>query len=144
MAIDGGLRSLFIKHLTPFGFDCQAIETGGTGLGVPDMNYCYQGLEGWCEFKKTSAWAIQISAEQVGWLSRRQRAKGVCYVVIRRKCSAGPRRKAADELWIYEGQDAAQLKEFGLKAPIPVLLKLMGGPSKWDWNQVKLVLTGAR
>lgn len=144
MAVDGGLRGLFQTHLKPAGFHCQAIETGSTGRGIPDMEYCSGGVSGWVEFKKCSANSVQISPEQVAWILQRKRAGGNVYIGVRKKCSAGLRRKAADELWLIEGSSAADLKENGLSSPgLWVLGKWSGGPKKWDWEQVRKILLGA-
>ena len=142
MAIDGGLRNLFGKHLIPQGIHWQAIETGSTGRGVPDANGCFDGVEFWVECKKCDGNTLQIEPEQVAWHMRRWRAGGNTYIAIRRKCSKGLRRIARDELWLFSGQDVQTLKKEGLNAKIPVLGKWERGPSKWDWEEVKNVLIG--
>lgn len=137
MAVDGGLRGLFQKHLMSSGCHFQAIETGSTGRGIPDLNGCLNGTEFWIEFKKTNANAVNLSPEQVAWILRRRRARGNVYIGIRRKKSKTLRREACDELWLIHGDSAAELKSEGLKSPkIHVLGTWYGGPSKWDWEEI--------
>jgi len=72
--INGGLRQLFRAKLP--GFDWVSIESGSTGGGIPDSNYCVRtnditGIEGWIEHKQTDGWAVTLRPEQVGWIARR-------------------------------------------------------------------------
>ena len=115
MARDGDLRSIFRRRLPKFHW--VSIETGGTGRGIPDAEYCHRGVSGWVEFKVTMAWSVDLRAEQVAWLMRRARAGGRCWVAVRRQSPGGPRRgQPADELWLVSGDNAAALKKEGLNA----------------------------
>ena len=135
--VDGGLRAELIRGLKPFGFHCQAIETGGTGLGVPDMNICAKGVESWIECKFTKAWSVShISPEQIGWILQRERCGGNTYVAVRRKKSASARLKAYDELWLIDGANVVQLQEVGLRKMPMVLGIWSGGPKGWDWEAI--------
>lgn len=143
MRQDGSLRSLFRKRLR-VGFHWQSIETGGTGLGVPDSNYCCDGVEGWVEFKQTTGWAVSLRPEQVGWLVARSRAGGRVFVAVRRLDRGGPRKGgASDELWLLKGESARELKHDGLRCDVAVLGAWGGGPSAWDWNEVRSLLVGS-
>jgi hypothetical protein len=135
--MDGGLRSLFNKHLPTV--DGQSVETAMTGGGVPDWNYCVDGREGWVEMKKTDGWAVEVRADQVGWIERRVRHGGRVLVAVRRKLAAGPRRgPAVDELWLFHGRAIRSIKERGLVAPYPPdhFGTWGGGPAAWDWDAV--------
>lgn len=152
--IDGGLRQLFRKHL-PLA-DWQSVETGGTGRGVPDSNYCFPnpsggfGTEGWIEFKTTEGYAVRLRPEQIAWMCRRARRGGRVFVAVRRWCSAGPRREAADELWLVAGAGGPELLTVGLggltstpRGPKwPLLGAWHGGPARWHWPAVAALLTG--
>ena len=130
--MDGNLRKLFHSNLG--GFHFQAIETGMTGRGIPDSNYCYKGKEGWVEFKQTKHWRVGIWPEQVAWIERRTRAGGRAFVAVRR---------AEKELWILAPGAARLLKDPGLKG-VPDKLVLGwwdNGPSSWDWDAVAKILT---
>jgi len=132
--IDGGLRGLFSKHLV--GWHCQAIETGGTGLGIPDLNYCRSGVEGWIEMKQTEALAVDISPNQVAWAERRLRAGGRVFLAVRRTTTAGPRKgPATDALLLFPGAVMRAIHLGGIMAAEP-LLRCEGPPSKWDWQAV--------
>lgn len=166
--LDGGLRPIFREKLRA-GFDWQSVETGGTGMGCPDSNFCARvtrretvplyaigipeplmvqidteyesGVEGWIEFKQTSGWACTLRPEQVGWLVRRHMHGGRVFVATRRWHDGGPRLGApVDELWVHSGEHARELKTGGLTAA-PHLFRQDGGPSRWNWDVVREVLT---
>lgn len=144
--LDGGLRQLFRDNLPQVHW--QSVETGATGRGVPDSNGCWRGREFWVEFKQTEGFAVTLRPEQVAWLTRRARAGGRVFVAVRRRCTAGPRRARADELWLLAGSSAREAKVLGLRglpeeAPDAVLGSWGGGPSRWSWDEVLAVLTPA-
>lgn len=128
--MDGGLRKIFRARLPQV--DWQSVETAMTGGGVPDANYCVDGFEGWIEYKKTSAWAVRVRSDQVGWIERRLRHGGRVLVAVRRQ------RDDADELWLLWGRAIRSIEERGLRAPYPPNLigAWPGGPGRWDWDAV--------
>lgn len=135
---DDGLRKLFHDNIGRIHF--QAMELGVVGVGVPDTNYCADGVDGWIEMKSTDAHAVELEAGQVGWILRRMRNGGRVFVATRRRHDGGPRKGlACDELWMHEGWDAAQLKAEGLLS-CPPILQMEGGPSRWDWDHVRETL----
>ena len=137
--IDGGLSSLFQKHIPEAHW--QRIEVGGTGKGVPDLNYCIDGVEGWIELKQTSAWAVIIRPEQIGWIERRVRVGGRVSVAVRRKTEGGPRNgDPKDELWLYSGKDVRALADSGIGGSGAAFIGT-DGPARWDWAAVRAVLT---
>ena len=138
MAIDGGLRKLFVDHLK--GWHVQPIETGGTGQGIPDAHCAGQGTSCWVEMKRTDANAVAIDGMQVGWHERHHRAGGRTFVAVRRVTSPGPRKGAAtDTLFIFRGADIRALHGGGLNGAIPILI-CKGSPAQWDWDAVKAAL----
>lgn len=153
--IDGGLRALFRQHLPAYHW--VSIETGGTGRGIPDSEYCVGGMTAWVEYKVTDGWAVTLRPEQVAWMLRRSRAGGRVWVVVRRKAAAGPRRGGAvDELWILRGMFADEIREQGLPkiqlleigtdidAEFPqhhyVVRAWAGGPARWSWDHIDVIL----
>lgn len=134
---DGGLRSLFRKHLKEV--DWQSIETA-VSRGVPDTNGCAFGAEFWIEFKATAGWTVTLRPEQVAWLLRRSRAGGHTYVGVRRRCIAGPRRQAADELYLFPGCVARELLDGGLRGSATLLGVWGRGPAQWDWRGIGEIL----
>lgn len=138
--IDGGLRRIFRSSLPEFHW--VSVETGGTGRGVPDSEYCRGGVTGWIEFKKTDGWCVTLRPEQVAFMSRRFRERGRCFIAVRQQCKPGPRREARDALWLIQGNLAAMAKSDGLRA----LEGLQGvavwhhGPARWDWAAVREML----
>ena len=127
--LDGGLRKLFRAHIPGH---WQSIETGGVGRGVPDSNYCINGVEGWVEYKKTKHWKIgSLKPEQVAWIFRRVREGGRVWLAVRR---------AEDELWLIDGHWIREVAVGGIKSA-EEWVRWEGGPSKWNWDEVRYVLT---
>jgi hypothetical protein len=140
MAIDGGLRPLFRANLPQF--DWTSVESGTTGGGIPDSNYCHGGTEGWIEYKQTAGYVITLRPEQVGWIARRVRHGGRVWVAVRQLAPAGPRREARDALWLVPGRLAVEARTGGLR-PLdgaPGVPTWHHGPRAWDWRAVAAVL----
>lgn len=139
MTTDGGLRAIFQKKLIDFHW--QGVEIGGTGRGVPDSNYCSDGIEGWIEFKLSGAWSVDLRPEQIAWIERRTRARGRVFIVVRRKGEGGPRiGPKFDELWLYRGADVRALAVGGMKE-LPPEGRWAGGVARWDWEAVRKILS---
>lgn len=146
LVIDGGLRGVFRDRLR-VGIHWQSIETGGTGRGIPDSNFCGEDVgEGWIEFKQTSAWSVGLAPEQVGWLKKRILCGGRTFVAVRRSHEGGPRRgSGVDELWLCSGVWAGHLRTDGLRCPeVQWLGVWSGGPSSWNWEEVRRCLQSGR
>ena len=144
--IDGGLRKMFHEKM-PW-VDWQAVETGGTGRGIPDTNFCGPSdagpVEGWCEMKLATAWSVDLRPEQVAWIHRRWRAGGRVWVAVRRKTTGGPRLGSpADELVLVQGGHIRALAQDGLKLdPALIAARWAGGPRAWPWQVVWATLAG--
>lgn len=118
------------------------METGGTGLGIPDSNFCCDGVEGWVEFKRTTAWAVGLRPEQIGWHRARMARGGRSFIAIRRHHDGGPvKGEPVDELWLCRGGYASTLARFGM-ADTSIMWEGVwsGGPGRWDWDQVRAAL----
>lgn len=142
--IDGGLRSIFRDRLRR-GIHWQSIETGLTGRGIPDSNFCGPDVgEGWVEFKLTDAWSVGLDPEQVGWLKKRILCGGRTFVAVRRRHGGGPRKgDPVDELWLCSGRWAGELRREGLRHPdVRWLGVWSGGPAAWNWDEVRSCLGG--
>ncbi len=133
MTKDGGLKDIFRLHLSHFDF--QPIEMFLLAAGVPDLNFCHAGVDGWIELKRTTAWALTVRPAQVGWIERRLRSGGRVFIATRRL------RRDADELWLHHGSAARHLAEGGLRAVEP-LGRWGGGPSRWGWLGIESLLLG--
>lgn len=147
--IDGGLRGLFHQYLR-VGAHWQAVETGGTGLGIPDSNVCFlmpdgTGRECWIEYKTTDAWSVGVRPEQNSWHRTRIARGGRTFFAVRRCHDGGPRKgDAVDELWMCHGKYSTHLMVEGLQAPDIYWLGVWsGGPARWDWDRVRQILTTA-
>lgn len=135
MSIDGGLRKLFREHVAG---DWASIESPFTSGGIPDSNFCINGIEGWLELKQTKGHAVTLLPAQIGWISRRVRNGGRVYIAVRQQAPAGPRREARDSLWLFHGMWAKRAKVDGLRgAWSEQALVWHGGPSQWDWAAVQ-------
>jgi hypothetical protein len=62
------------------GAHATSIETGEVSLGVFDINFCYQGREGWIELKIADNRAPYIRPSQIQWANRRVAVGG--YIML--------------------------------------------------------------
>lgn len=137
---DGGLPKLISSHIPQAHF--QRIESGGVGRGTPDLNGCLEGQEIWVECKHTPGWVVSSFKErpqQVGWLERRSRAGGRCFIAVRQT------GKGRDSLWLLRPEAGRLLLDGSrLDAIHPLVLGGLwtGGPSRWPWEEVREVLFG--
>lgn len=138
---DGDLRQLFRARVPP-PMHWQSIETGGTGRGIPDANFCAEGVEGWVEYKMSRTRAIHLRPEQVAWLLQRERHGGRTFVAVRYRTDPGPRRGARqDVLYLFRGSLAMDLVVEGLWGTEGRALGAWpGGPSSWSWPEVRRLL----
>jgi hypothetical protein len=142
---DHGLRSIFKENLERLHFHMQSVETGGTGQGICDTNFCRDGVEGWIEYKWTDGHAVTLRPEQIGWIERRTRCGGRVLIAVWRAHEGGARRGSpVSELYLLPGHLARQARLGGLRDPSvrSALLGLwQGGPSRWNWPEVAEALT---
>lgn len=70
----------------------ERVENSASGGGMPDLNWCWNGVEGWLELKHRSAPPVEedtdvvidtVTAGQRLWWRERHAAGGRCYVMIR-------------------------------------------------------------
>lgn len=115
------------KNLT--GMHIQRIETGGTGRGIPDFNACCDGVEFWVELKVVNAGKkIGLRPEQVGWLIKRSKTGGRCFVLVRTPDA---------EIFLYKGDKAREIVDEGLR--LEPELKLT---KPYDWDKLNKYLIG--
>lgn len=127
--IDGGLSAIFRARLPEAHW--QSVETAGTGRGVPDLNYCLRGAEGWIENKRVKGWRIpSLRPEQVAWAEQRIRAGGRVFLAARKGGS----------LWLWHGSAARALIDGGDVRRVPHLVFALGGPARWPWVSISAVL----
>jgi len=126
--IDGKLNDLLRKHLPEV--DWVRIESGGTGLGIPDLNYAYDGREGWIELKGLIAgFKFGMRPQQVAWIERRRRHGGKVLIFVRK----------GDAAWLFPGDAARDLFDRGLRAVdkwMP-LVHFEGSPATWNWRDLR-------
>jgi len=147
MKTDGNLNDIIRDNLRPSGIHFQRIETGAIAAGVPDLNYCADGVEGWIENKKTHGWTVTLRPKQVSWIYRRIRAGGRVMIAVRRMVAGGVRSDRADELWLLRGEYAADLKARGLRWALnseALLYRGVGGPMRWSWPRIEAELRELR
>ncbi len=135
MSRDGDLRKLYAKYLPNFHWT--SIETPFTVAGVPDSNYCCDGIEGWIENKIVrSGDRVGIRPQQVAWLERRIRSGGRVFIGVRWP-------KQNDGFYLLRATAARPLLNNGLTA-LPsnfILGHWQGGPSRWKWPIIGDFLT---
>lgn len=116
----------------------QRIETGWTAAGVPDVNYCAGGVEGWLELKAVAGFLVTIRPMQAAWAARRLRAGGRVACMVRRRAPANQKRpQRLDELWLVPGN----MIRVGLRLDPAAMLHWPGGPARWPWHEVLAELT---
>lgn len=132
MKIDGGLRGLFKDHI--LNAQWTPVESPLTKRGIPDSEVCFEGgSQCWVEFKKTQGNAVKVSPFQVSWHEQRFRLGGRSFIAVR-KIS-----RKFDELHLFAGISARYLKTDGLAGAEPLDV-WVGGPSRWNWNQIRKIL----
>ena len=139
MTTDGGLRKLFQKHIPQAHW--QSVETWSTGQGVPDLNYCIEGREGWIELKAAKGLKVKFQPHQIAWLERRYRSGGRVWVAVRK------RTLTIDQLWLVGGEHARELLTAGISSSLvedaPRLARVYawgGGPKQWGWDEIRELL----
>jgi hypothetical protein len=125
---DGGLRRLFRKHL-PF-VQWTTIESRLTQSGIPDIHGCYDGVDFWVEMKVARGWKVRMRPFQIGWLHRRAKAGGLCWIAVRK----------GKALHLIAGAKAGALAQTDLLECPGVMWD--GGPRNWKWNAVLKTLQG--
>lgn len=114
----------------------QPIEIGGTGHGVPDVNFCYQGIEGWIEMKKDQKGRMDIRPEQIGWIIERLRHKGLVRIAVRLVTLD------ADVLVIFDGSVVEKLETKSIEKNLAFAIDFWeGGPKLWKWGEVLDAIT---
>jgi len=137
--LEKNLWSLLKGKLPPH-CHAQRIETGSTGLGIPDVNLCLNGIETWVELKVVKGLRVELSPQQVVWHYRRARALGSSCILARDKFD-GKRKGKGDHLYLWAGADAQAVAEQGIDVPAlghwqapfawdEVLAAIFSGPSK--------------
>lgn len=84
------------------------IETGGTGLGIPDVNVCDNGAEYWVELKVVKGRRVQLSPPQVGWITKRCVSGGRVYIVAW--------YGRLQQIYMWMGHNASQVFHQGIDA----------------------------
>lgn len=123
------LWGLFKDHL-PVGAHFQRVETGGTGLGIPDVNLCYDGSEIWVELKIISGKRVPLRPEQIAWHYKRFAAGGRTFILARDKFD-GPRKGKGDTLYLWPGQLVLELNQKGIETGGGLIL-----PKPFDWPRL--------
>lgn len=73
-----------VKSNFPKGSHVQRIETGGTGRGIPDVNFCHEGKDIWIELKSISGNKLTLTEFQIVWMHKRVTSGGRCFVLARK------------------------------------------------------------
>ena len=125
MAKESQLWTLVRQHL-PKDAHVQRIETGLTGKGVPDLNYCLHGKEIWVELKSIEGNKSQLSPFQIAWLHKRTKAGGNCFVLIRKN----------KEIKLYQPENLTELQKLSWKDDPIITLTV-----PYDWEALFLTMS---
>ncbi len=129
-AVDGDLRLIFRRKIKGHWVGLQGMPA------LPDSSFCVSGVEGFVEFKQTSAWAVSFRPTQPGWIMQRTTHGGRVWIGVRRWKTVESR----DELWLVPGKLVLDLAKYGLKSVRLQSGVWTGGPSQWDWVQIERLL----
>tara|TARA_R110000824_G_scaffold92279_1_gene224047 strand:+ start:252 stop:722 length:471 start_codon:yes stop_codon:yes gene_type:complete len=127
MTLEATFWKLLKKHL-PITCHTQRIETGSTGLGIPDVNLCWEGTELWIELKIVKGKRVELSPEQCAWHFRRNRAGGKSLIIARDKFD-GVRKGKSDVIYIWNSSDVLKVQEQGIDCPVAFKFET---PFNWD------------
>lgn len=83
MAKESQLWKLIKPHF-PKDAHVQRIETGGTGRGVPDVNFAHQGKEIWIELKSIKGNHLTLTEFQIVWMHKRRASGGRCFILAKK------------------------------------------------------------
>jgi hypothetical protein len=137
MIKDGGLRSLFRSKFPHFQWT--SVETAGTASGVPDSEFCTpDGIQGWIEFKRTTAFYVVFQEFQPAWIYQRSRYGGNAWIAVRRIPTA-KKFEGVDELWLVRGIQAKILAKEGLTDAVESI-HWSGGPRNWNYAEIEEIL----
>tara|TARA_R110002020_G_scaffold94037_3_gene226674 strand:+ start:187 stop:576 length:390 start_codon:yes stop_codon:yes gene_type:complete len=118
MAKESQFWALLKPHI-PKEAHVQRIETGGTGRGVPDVNYCQQGIEIWIELKSIKGLKSELSPFQIAWIYNRIKAGGNCFVLIRKN----------KEIKLFQPSTLEEIQKLNWKSESALTLN---APYEWD------------
>lgn len=116
----------------------QRIETGVTGdAGVPDINYCFGGREGWLELKhgiaparaSTSVFKSQrgLDPSQIEWLMYRWKCGGRAFILT----------QLGSELLLHHAAEATRFNSYNLSQLRATTLFYHTGPMNIPgWRRV--------
>lgn len=133
---DAGLRGILHRSMPEAQWT--AVETGMTAGGVPDSEYCFPGgIQGWVESKRIYGRRVIMRATQVGWLMRRRRLGGRCFIAAYKK---SPQPAV---LMLWDGADAAALVNRRVDE-VPAMGCWEGrSPADWPWDEIRSILQGS-
>lgn len=138
--IDGDLRRIFRRAIIRSHWT--TIETGDTQGGVPDSHVTLDHTMVFVEFKRTTGNTVKFRPLQAGWHLSCAHYGGRSLIAVRREYAGTRILPPADELYIVAGAAIERLRDDGLAglAQGDIRGKWSGGPSGWDWSEVRGIL----
>ena len=120
----------------------QRIETGSIAEGVPDVNYCFQGLEGWVELKygkvplraTTEVFKSQpgMRPAQIDWILYRGKVGGRVFILL----------NIGTELFLIHGEHAAKVNQWTMQDFRDAACWQHRGPCRIEqWRSLRNCLT---
>ena len=125
------------KGLSPFGH-LQRIEVGLTvGAGIPDVNFCFSGNEGWIELKhgdppvraSTVVFKSQrgLDPDQIDWLVYRRKCGGRAWIFI----------QLGKWLLLFDGIEAPKINHCTTQQLLDLAIwKRSGAMHEADWKSL--------
>ena len=127
---ESDLWSLMKAGIVKHGGHGQRIESPSTGMGIPDVNCTYNGIDFWAELKVVKGTKIKFQPGQPGWLMKRWKAGGLSWVMARELT------RNHDRIYVWRGCDALNVARHGTKIePFFVTTKNVNHGS-FDWRTI--------
>lgn len=128
--LESKLWHLMRDGIRPLGAHIQRIESGATGLGIPDVECAYQGAQFWCELKIVDGNKIHFQPGQPSWLRKRWDTGCLSWVLARKTL------KTSDELFVWPGSLAIDVYQHGISVEPYFHTKKVANRGSFPWQTI--------
>lgn len=128
---ESDFRKVVSAELRGLGAHVVAIESR-TFAGIPDINWCYQGVEGWIELKMVRGHKLRhpLTAQQRNWIRQRKAAGGRVHILTREFPGKG--QGYIDKVSLYDGHAVDIINDVDAANPGDHALLILQKPFNWQ------------
>lgn len=128
--LESDFRKVVCAELRTLNVHMVAIESR-TYPGIPDINYCHRGIEGWIELKMVRGNTLRhpMTAQQRNWIRSRRNEDGRIFILTREFRGKGQGNK--DQVTLYDGAMANTLNDIDVSEPGDHALLILQKPFNW-------------